>query len=183
VIALPHGHPVDVGAPAPDFEIEGRSVPTKFRGKPVVLAFFQTDWDPARQHQLTLYNDVLSELDGNAHLVNLSYDHEWCEAEVTGEGALRFPLVTNLPANGDIAELYGVRGGEAVFVIDQEGIVRWRHVGPSHSLASMDQLVAVLRSLNRKGFSRQQFVFNAVATMVALTLVPAASHASAVSLL
>jgi peroxiredoxin len=182
MIALPVGEPIAVGLPAPDFEID-LSDGTRFslsgsRGRPVVLAFFPAEWDPSRNHRLEIYNEALSRVPGEFRLLSISSDSYWFEAEVEGEGQVRFPLLQGISSDGEIADLYRVRGCQAVFVVDQEGAVCWRHVGTAGSHASIDSLVAVLRSMTpRQGLSRSQFVVTAVATLVALSLIPGTARA------
>src|SRR5690349_8509362 len=99
------------GAVAPDFQLcrDGRAVSLRdLRGQPVVLAFFPDEWDPSRGEQIGFYEQVLRELPG--------------EPDVQSTPLLR-------PDEG-VAAQYGVKGEQAVFVVDEEGVIRWKHVAP-----------------------------------------------------
>jgi xanthine dehydrogenase YagT iron-sulfur-binding subunit len=142
---------VDVGTPAPDFVLtaaNGRSVTlSDLRGQPVILAFYPPDWDPSRADQLAHFNWLVRQVPGvNAELLGISMDGMWCQLAFAGD-AMRVPLLADLDPHGAVAERYGVRGGQALFVIDAEGIVAWCHSGPAGAAPRTDELLGALSAL------------------------------------
>jgi xanthine dehydrogenase YagT iron-sulfur-binding subunit len=143
--------PVDVGAPAPDFVLTdgaGRSVAlADLRGQPVIIAFYPPDWDPSRADQLAHFNWLVRQVPGvNAELLGISMDGMWCQLAFAGD-AVRVPLLADLDPHGAVAERYGVRGGQALFVVDAAGTIAWRHAGPPGSAPNTAELLAALSAL------------------------------------
>ena len=142
---------VDVGMPAPDFalaEAGGRSVSlSDLRGQPVILAFYPDDWDPSRADQLAHFNWLVRQVPGvNAELLGISMDGMWCQLAFADD-AVRVPLLADLDPCGAVAERYGVTGGQALFVVDAEGTIAWKHVGPTGSAPSSAELLGALEAL------------------------------------
>src|SRR5262245_43721283 len=141
----------DVGDPAPDFSLPGTGEKTynlgDYRGRNLVLAFYPGDATTVCTKQFCSYRDKADELDAlDAKVIGISpqsvdsHEH-WIE-----EQQLNVPLL----ADEDLAvsRLYGVTawlgplarfteledvpGGRyikrATFVIDREGVVRFRQV-------------------------------------------------------
>src|SRR5580693_7524327 len=96
---------VGIGAQAPDFDFsdaDGLRVRlSDFRGQPVVLAFFPTDWDPSRNHQLALYNKILGDITGGGTLIGVANEGDWCEVNMRAEGPVRFPILPGLADRAD----------------------------------------------------------------------------------
>ena len=112
--------PLDIGQPAPDFELPDSAESTHrlsdLRGTLVIVAFQPRQWDPTRAEQLELYNRIVaSSLDGIARVR---------------------PVV--LPNDHPAATAYGVESLSAVFAIDDKGIVRWRHTSLSGAAGSRE---------------------------------------------
>jgi len=142
---------VDVGDAAPDFELPGTGGKayrlSDYRGQNLVLAFYPGDDTRVCTAQFCSYRDKSDRLDQlDAEVLGISPQsvdsHErWME-----EQSLNVPLLADedLAVSksygvvgwagplGKLAGLEGVEGGRyvmrAVFVIDAEGIVRYRHV-------------------------------------------------------
>ncbi len=174
--------PLAVGAPAPDFEWtddEGRHVQLcDLRGQPVLLAFFAAHWDPARSHQLWMYNEVLQRLPSGGCVLGLAQDGRWCEIMLDSEETMRFPLLGDLGVEGEIARRYGVAGSPAIFVIDEQGIVRWRHVATDGMQAHFDDLIEAITPVpNRRTVSRREFLVTTLAISLAAAVLPRLGHA------
>ena len=160
--------PVDVGTSAPDFVLTdgaGRSVAlTDFRGQPVIIAFYPPEWDPSRADQLTHFNWLVRQVPGvNAELLGISMDGMWCQLAFAGD-AVRVPLLADLDPQGAVAERYGVRGGQALFVVDAAGTIAWRHVGLSGSAPNTSELLAALSALATPTLESQAARFATLAT-------------------
>ena len=142
---------VDVGMPAPDFalaESSGRSITlSDLRGQPVILAFYPPDWDPSRADQLAHFNWLVQQVPGvNAELLGISMDGMWCQLAFAGD-SVRVPLLADLDPNGAVAERFGVQGEQALFVVNAEGIVAWRHAGPAGMAPNANELLLALEAL------------------------------------
>jgi peroxiredoxin Q/BCP len=145
-------HPHE-GEPAPDFTLSG--VPAgayhlrEQRGKVVVLAFYPGDFTPVCSRQLQSYEEQRQKLvETGATFWAISTDGLEKHERMAKSYALSFPLLADEGAQ--VAALYGVRSlmGSAkrsVFVIDQDGVVRYRHDEPlSLSYRSVDDILKVL---------------------------------------
>jgi xanthine dehydrogenase YagT iron-sulfur-binding subunit len=142
---------VDVGTPAPDFVLTdagGQRVALgDLRGQPVIIAFYPPDWDPSRAEQLAHFNWLVRQVPGvNAELLGISMDGMWCQLAFADD-AVRVPLLADLDPQGAVAELYGVRGGQAMFVVDADGVIAWRHAGPAGVTPNTAELLAALEAL------------------------------------
>ena len=169
--------PLPVGALAPDFHwVDDDGRPARLhdlRGQPVLLAFFAPQWDPAREHQLWAYNEVLKRLPSGGTVLGLAHEGQWCEIMLDGEGSMRFPLLGNLGVEGDIARRYGAVGAQAIFVIDESGVVRWRHVATDGMLVQLDDLTHALSAVpERRSVTRREFLATTLAVSIALTVLP-----------
>jgi peroxiredoxin len=151
---------LDVGQSAPDFSLQSTPEQTvslsQLRGKPVVLVFYPADWSPVCGDQVALYNEMLSEFQSyGAQIVGISVDGSWCHAAFANDRKLRFPLLSDFEPKGAVARRYGVyheQGGvceRALFVIDAEGIVRWRYVSPIGINPGADGILDALDKLPR----------------------------------
>jgi peroxiredoxin len=149
-----------VGQAAPDFSLHSTPDQTvslsQLRGRPVVLVFYPADWSPVCGDQVALYNEMLSEFQSHAaQIVGISVDGAWCHAAFAGDRKLRFPLLADFEPKGDVARRYGVYREEegvcerALFVIDAEGIVRWRYISPIGINPGADGILDALEKLPR----------------------------------
>jgi peroxiredoxin len=150
--------PAVVGQAAPDFSLH--STPdqivslSQLRGRPIVLVFYPADWSPVCGDQVSLYNEMLSEFAGyDAQIIGISVDGAWCHTAFSKDRQLRFPLLADFEPKGDVARRYGVyneQGGvseRALFVIDADGIIRWRYVSPIGINPGADGILDALEKL------------------------------------
>ena len=119
------------GDPAPDFELDGTSGPFRLsdhRGERVVLLFYPGDFTPVCTKQFCSYAEREEEMVSlDATVVGISgQDVESHDSFVEAHG-IPVPLLADpdkavAKAYGATAPVLGTR--RAVFVIDEEGIVR-----------------------------------------------------------
>jgi len=109
---------------------------------------------------VSLYNELLSEFRGyGAEIIGISVDGVWCHAAFANDRKLHFPLLADFEPKGEVARSYGVyeeSGGtsqRALFVIDADGIVRWRYVSPMGINPGADGILDALEKLPKKGSS------------------------------
>jgi len=146
------------GEAAPDFELvtaDRRRIALRdLRGAPVILAFYPADWSPVCGDQMGLYNEVLPEFERyGARLLGISVDGIWCHRAFAENRKLRFPLLADFEPKGAVAKRYGVYREQdgtterALFVIDADGIIRWRYVSPIDVNPGADGILEALDAL------------------------------------
>jgi len=148
----------NVGEPAPDFTLPGTSPEsgdTEFtlsavRGRPVVLAFYPGDETPVCTRQLCAYQtdlDVLAGLD--AQLWGISSQDLDSHRKFQTHRGLTFPLLSDV--DNTVFTRYGLGSllnRRAVFVIDAEGRIAWKHVSTTGlTYRKTDEIAAALRAL------------------------------------
>jgi peroxiredoxin Q/BCP len=144
---------LNVGDPAPDFELPGTGAKTyrlsDYRGRKLILAFYPGDFTAVCTRQFCSYRDQgerLGEL--GAEVLGISPQSVDSHERFTQEKSLNVPLLAD--EDKEVARAYGVVAGpmvrRAIFVIDEEGIVRHRKVtlaGLSYeSVEDLEQAVA-----------------------------------------
>jgi peroxiredoxin Q/BCP len=126
---------VDVGDKAPDFELPGTGEKTyklsDYRGRKLVLAFYPGDFTAVCTKQFCSYRDQGERLDKlGAEVLGISPQSVESHERFTQEKSLNVPLLAD--EDKQVAKAYGVLAGpmvrRAIFVIDEEGIVRHRKV-------------------------------------------------------
>ena len=151
---------LEPGARAPDFSLPttpDQSLALRdFRTRRLVLAFYPADWSPVCSDQLAVYNELLPEFRRfRADLLGLSVDGVWCHLAFAKDRKLRFPLLSDFEPKGGVAREYGVYrkpegvAERALFVIDDEGIVRWSHVSPIGVNPGADGILDALEGMER----------------------------------
>jgi peroxiredoxin len=138
--------PIQVGAEAPDFELESSELvdgkPGKkirlsdYRGKKnVVLAFYPLDFSPVCTKESECFREDLSELEKSGgqgtQLLGLSVDSKWAHFAFAKQMGLKYPLLADFNPRGDVASKYGLyladKGitARATVIIDRGGKVAW----------------------------------------------------------
>jgi len=126
---------VDVGDAAPDFELPGTGGKTfklsDYRGRKLVLAFYPGDFTAVCTKQFCSYRDQGDRLDQlGADVLGISPQSVESHERFSQEKSLNVPLLAD--EDKRVAKAYGVLAGpmvrRAIFVIDEEGIVRHRKV-------------------------------------------------------
>jgi peroxiredoxin Q/BCP len=148
-----------VGEPAPDFELEGTDGLfrlSEHRGERVVLLFYPGDETLVCTRQFCSYrddNELLASLD--ATIVGISSQDLDSHRSFTAAHGLTVPLLADV--DHEVAEAYDALMAplkmtrRAVIVIDEQGIVRYRH---DHRLGldyqSAEELEQALASLPKR---------------------------------
>ena len=146
------------GTPAPNFTLHNtpdQSVSlSDFRGQPVILAFYPADWSPVCGDQMALYNEILPEFRRfHAQLLGISVDGVWSHAAFARDRKLHFPLLADFEPKGAVAKMYGVyrrhdgTSERALFVLDDEGVIRWSYVSPVGINPGADGILTALEAL------------------------------------
>jgi peroxiredoxin Q/BCP len=146
---------VDVGDAAPDFELPGTEGKTyrlaDFRGRKLILAFYPGDFTTVCTKQFCSYRDEGERLDGlGADVLGISPQSVESHERFVKEKSLNVPLLAD--EDKEVARAYGVLAGpmvrRAIFVIDEEGIVRHRKVAivglSFESVDDLEQAVAAI---------------------------------------
>ena len=144
-----------VGDPAPDFELPGTEGKTyrlsDYRGRKLVLAFYPGDFTAVCTKQFCSYRDEGERLDGlGAEVLGISPQSVESHERFVKEKSLNVPLLAD--EDKEVARAYGVLAGpmvrRAIFVIDEEGIVRHRKVAiVGLSFESVDDLEQALAAI------------------------------------
>ena len=150
---------VEIGDEAPDFELpDQHGTPVRlssFRGnKNVVLVFYPLAFSPVCSSELYGLRDDFPEVSGDdVELLTVSVDsffthRAWADAE-----NFQFSLLADFWPHGAVAREYGVFDADrglairGTFVIDKEGIVRWKVVNPipqARDIADYQKALAAL---------------------------------------
>jgi len=150
---------VEVGDEAPDFELQDQhGTPVKlssFRGqKNVVLVFYPLAFSGVCTGELCSIRDNFPEISrDDVQLLTVSVDsgfshRAWGDAE-----HYEFPLLSDFWPHGAVAKSYGVFdenmgvATRGTFVIDKNGLVRWKVVNPipqARDIAEYQKALAAL---------------------------------------
>jgi peroxiredoxin Q/BCP len=126
---------LNVGDRAPDFALPGTDDKTyrlsDYRGRKLVLAFYPGDFTAVCTKQFCSYRDQGEKLDQlGAEVLGISPQSVESHERFSEEKKLNVPLLAD--EDKSVARAYGVLAGpmvrRAIFVIDEEGVVRHRKV-------------------------------------------------------
>jgi len=151
---------IPIGISAPDFELYADPSQkirlSDLRGKKVILAFYPADWSPVCGSQMNLYNEMEKYFAKyNAQLVGISVDSRWCHAAYSEHNQFHFPLLADFEPKGAVArtyETYNEKTGEchrALYVLDEEGIIRWNHLSPVGINPGAEGILRALEQLDK----------------------------------
>ena len=148
---------VDVGDAAPDFELPGTGGKTyklaDYRGRKLVLAFYPGDFTMVCTKQFCSYRDEGDRLDAiDAEVLGISPQLVDSHERFSKEKSLNVPLLAD--EDKAVAKAYGIVAGpmvrRAIFVIDEEGVIRHRKVtlaGLSYeTVGDIEEAVATLEA-------------------------------------
>jgi len=124
-----------VGDTAPDFELQGTDGPFKLseqRGRRVLLLFYPGDNTPVCTRQFCSYRDHAEDVSAlDAVIVGISNQDLDSHAAFVAKHGLNVPLLAD--TDGAVAKSFGawrpvVGTKRAVFGIDEQGVIRHRHM-------------------------------------------------------
>ena len=129
---------IEAGATAPDFTLRdhgGREVGlSDFAGRKLVLAFYPGDFSPVCNDQLSIYQEVLGEIEERgAQLVGVSVDSTWSHRAYRKQLNLTMPLLADFHPKGEMSSAYGAylpdwgTTNRSLVVVGEDGVVRWSH--------------------------------------------------------
>jgi peroxiredoxin len=133
---------IEAGTKAPDFSLpdhDGNQVSlADFAGSKLVLAFYPLDFSPVCSDQLSLYQEVLGEIEAQgATLVGVSVDSSFAHHAFRKHRNLTMTLLADFHPKGEVSRAYGAwidavdHGNRSLVLIDEEGVVRWSHASPT----------------------------------------------------
>lgn len=139
---------VEVGTQAPDFTLNDYNKQevtlSSFRGdKPVLLVFYPFAFSGICQGELCQLRDEFDQYT-NVQVLGVSVDTPFALKAWAEQQGYQFPLLSDFWPHGAVAQSYGVfddARGVALrgsFLIDTEGVVRWRIVNPVSRGRDMD---------------------------------------------
>ena len=144
-----------VGDKAPEFELPGTGGRTyrlsDYRGRKLVLAFYPGDFTTVCTRQFCSYRDDRETLEGiDAEVLGISAQSVESHERFVAEKGLTVPLLAD--EDKEVARSYGVLVGpivrRAIFVIDEEGVIRHRKVRLTglgfDSAADLEQAIALI---------------------------------------
>jgi peroxiredoxin len=133
---------IEAGTKAPDFSLpdhDGNQVSlAEFARRKLVLAFYPLDFSPVCSDQLSLYQEVLAEIEAQgASLVGISVDSSFCHHAFRKHRGLTITLLSDFNPKGEVSRAYGAwidsvdHGNRSLVLIDEQGVVRWSHASPT----------------------------------------------------
>lgn len=148
-----------IGTVAPDFELyatpDQKLKLSELQNKKVILAFYPANWSPVCASQMSLYNEMEKYFaKHNAQLIGISVDSKWSHLAFAEQNNFHFPLLADFEPKGEVAKLYKAYdplAGEcrrALYVIDEEGIIRWNYLSPVGINPGAEGILATLEELD-----------------------------------
>ena len=129
---------VPPGTPAPRFSLgtgNGRKLTlTDLAGRKAVLAFYPFAFSPICTDQLSLYQEVLGEIESRgASLFGVSCDSSWTQNAFKEKLGITIEQLSDWEPKGEVCRAFGVYhpGGfpqRALVVIGEDGVVTWSHL-------------------------------------------------------
>lgn len=128
-VALPESAAVD--SFAPDFELKNLDGETlklsDLRGKIVLINFWATWCEPCKV-EMPLFEERYQLAGSDLEILAVNFDESEQEvSQFVDEFNLSFPVL--LDPGGEVQNLYRVRGYPTTFVVSEEGIIQYHHIG------------------------------------------------------
>lgn len=148
-----------IGTQAPEFSLnttpDQKIQLSQLKGKRVILAFYPADWSPVCGDQMALYNETLKFFHkNNAEVLGISVDSKWSHMAFSQDRKLHFPLLADFEPKGGVAKQYDVYDEaegqcmRALYVLDEDGIIRWSYLSPVGMNPGADGILDALEEMN-----------------------------------
>jgi peroxiredoxin len=129
---------IEPGTTAPEFSLrdhDGNRVGLPdYAGRGLVLAFYPADFSPVCTDQLSIYQEVLEDIEaGGATLVGVSVDSVYCHRAFREHLGLTIPLLADFHPKGEMASAYGAylddwgTTNRSLVLIGADGVVKWSY--------------------------------------------------------
>jgi peroxiredoxin len=150
---------VDVGDPAPDFELpDGDRTPVRlssYRGeKNVIVVFYPLAFTGTCQGELCAIRDEIADFRGDdVQTLAISCDSTAVHAKWAAEQGYTFPLLADFWPHGAVATSYGVFDDKiglalrGTFIVDKQGTVAYKVVNAIPDARDTDEYRRVLAAL------------------------------------
>lgn len=133
---------IEPGERAPDFSLpdqDGNPVAlSDFEGRKLVLCFYPLDFSPVCTDQLSIYQEVVGEIESNgAKLVGVSVDSTYCHRAFRDHLNLTMPLLADFHPKGEMSSKYGAYieqygiTNRSLVLVGEDGVVKWSHASPT----------------------------------------------------
>ncbi len=133
---------IAAGEPAPDFALrnqDGEKVSlSELRGRKVLLVFYPLDFSPVCTDQLSIYQEVLPEIEAKGVTVlGVSVDSGFAHKAFQESLGTDIPLLADFEPKGEVARAYGAylekvgHANRSLVLIDEGGVVEWVHESPT----------------------------------------------------
>ena len=133
---------IEAGTKAPGFSLpdqDGNIVSlADFGDRKVLLCFYPLDFSPVCTDQLSLYQEVLAEIEAKgASLVGISVDSSYSHRAFREQLNLTMPLLADFNPKGEVCRAYGAwidqvdHSNRSLVLIDEQGTVSWSHASPT----------------------------------------------------
>lgn len=129
------------GTPAPAFSLAdeqgGRFTETDLLGHTTVLVFYPFAFSPVCSEQLSLYEEVLGELEAKgARILAVSCDAGYSQTAFRQQLEVSIPQLSDFEPKGAVAAAFGVLhdGGfpeRALVIVGPDGVIKWSYQAPS----------------------------------------------------
>jgi len=133
---------VEVGQQAPDFELKDQhGTPVRLSGyrgkKNVVLVFYPLAFSGVCSAELAAMRDEFPEASrDDVELLTVSVDSGYALRDLSDAEQFGFSLLSDFWPHGGVARSYGIFdeklgiAARGTFIIDKDGVVRWKIVNP-----------------------------------------------------
>ena len=150
---------LELGTPAPDFTLKdqhGQDVSlSDFRGeKNVVIVFYPFAFSRVCTGELCELRDNIADFsDEQTALLAVSCDHMFSQRAFAEHDGITFPLLSDFWPHGAVSTAFGIFNekagcsGRATFIVDRDGVLRWRVENEIPQARNIDDYRKILADL------------------------------------